>query len=75
MLLRKLINNLSKDKRNIKIKGLAVNSKEVKKGFIFFAIAGNRINGEKYINEAIDNGAVVIICSRNCRLKNKNTIY
>jgi len=71
MLLRKLINNLSKDKRNIKIKGLAVNSKEVKKGFIFFAIAGNRINGEKYINEAIDNGAVVIICSRNCRLKNK----
>ena len=71
MLLRKLINNLSKDKRNIKIKGLAVNSKEVKKGFIFFAIAGNRINGEKYINEAIDNGAVVIVCSRNCRLKNK----
>ena len=53
MLLKKLISKIPKAKRNIKIKGLATNSKEVKKGFIFFAIKGKKINGEKFIDEAI----------------------
>ena len=72
MLLKKLIKNLSKDKQNIKVKGLASNSKKVKKNFIFFAIKGNRLNGEKYIDEAIKNGAIVIICAKNCKFKSRN---
>ena len=40
MLLKKLINNLPPNKKNIKINGLSINSKKVKKGFIFFAIKG-----------------------------------
>ena len=54
MLLKNLINNLPGVKKKIVIKGLSVNSKDIKEGYIFFAIKGNRRNGEKYIKEAID---------------------
>jgi murE/murF fusion protein len=74
MLLKNLISKISKAKRNIKIKGLATNSKEVKKGFIFFAIKGKKINGEKFIDEAIKKGALVIVCEKNCKFKSKNII-
>ncbi len=74
MLLEKLIKNHQSIRKRVKIKGLAIDSKRVKKGYIFFAIKGNRVNGEKFINEALRNGASVIICSKNCKFKKKNTI-
>jgi len=43
----------------------------VKKGFIFFAVKGNKFNGENYINKAIKNGAIIIICSKSCKFKSK----
>jgi murE/murF fusion protein len=72
MLLKILIKNLPKEKKKIKVKGLALNSKNVKKDFIFFAIKGYKTNGEKFIKEAIKRGASVIICSKNCKYKNKS---
>ena len=45
MLLKNLIENLPSKKKNIEVKGLAINSKKVKKNFIFFAKKGNEING------------------------------
>jgi MurE/MurF fusion protein len=74
MLLKNLINNLSEDKKKITITGIAINSKEVKQGHIFFAVNGNHNNGEKYIKEAIKNGASVIVCSNNFDYKSKKTI-
>ena len=74
MQLKNLINYIPKKYSKLDIKGLAVNSKKVKKNFIFFAIKGNKVNGEKYIKEAIDRGAVVIICSEKCTFKNNNII-
>ncbi len=74
MLLKNLIKKISKDKQNINILGLSTNSKEIKKNFIFFAIKGNKLNGEKFIQEAINKGASVIICSNNCKYKNKNVL-
>ncbi|MDA9684838.1 UDP-N-acetylmuramoyl-L-alanyl-D-glutamate--2,6-diaminopimelate ligase [Candidatus Pelagibacter bacterium] len=74
MLLKTLIKNLPKEKKKIKINGLATDSKKVKKGYIFFAIKGSRLNGEKFINEAIKKGASVIICSKNCKYKNKSLL-
>jgi UDP-N-acetylmuramyl tripeptide synthase len=68
MLLKKLIKDIPKEKKKIKILGLTTNSKEVKKGYIFFAIKGLKFNGEKFINEAIKKGAAVIICSQNCKI-------
>ncbi len=72
MFLQTLIKNLPDKKKKIKIKGLAINSNKVKKNFIFFAIRGNKFNGEKYIDDAIQNGAIAIICSKRCKYTNKN---
>ena len=63
MLLKNLIKDIPKVSKNTIVSGLAINSKEVKKNFIYFAIKGNKTNGEKFINEAIRKGASVIICS------------
>lgn len=70
MFLKNLIKNLSKKNNKIKIKGLSINSKNIKRGYIFFAIKGNKFNGEKYINEAIRNGAVAVVCSKKCKYIN-----
>ena len=67
MLLKNLIKNLSKEKKKIKIQGLAINSQKIRKGFIFFAIKGKKINGEKYIRDAIKKGAAAVVCSKNCK--------
>ena len=74
MLLKNLIKDIPSDKRNIFISGIASNSKEVKKNYIFFAIKGNKINGEKFIKDAIKKGASVIICSKKCKFKDKNIV-
>ena len=74
MLLKKLIKNLSKEKNRIDIKGLEIDSRKVKKDFIFFAVKGLKFNGEKFINEAVNNGAVVIVCSKNCKYTNKKIL-
>ncbi len=71
MLLKKLIKNISHEKKKIKIKGLETNSKKIKKGFIFFAIKGQNSNGEDYIQEAIKKGAIAIVCSKKYKDKDK----
>ena len=64
MLLKNLIKNYH-PKKKIKIYGLATNSKKVKRGYIFFLQSkAKKNNGEKFINEAIKNGAVLIVCSK-----------
>ena len=75
MLLKNLINNISKNKKNIFISGLSINSNEIKKNYIFFAIKGNKLNGEKFIKDAIKKGAVVIVCSPGYKQKNKKITF
>ena len=72
MLLKNLIKNIPKNKKNIIISGLSTNSKEVKKNYIFFAIKGNKFNGEKFIKNAIIKGASAIVCSLSCKINYKN---
>ena len=74
MLLKNLIKNIPKVKRNTFISGIASNSKKVKKNYIFFATKGYKINGEKFIGDAIKRGASVIICSKKCKFTNKNVL-
>ena len=74
MLLGNLIKNISKEKSKIKINGLAVNSENVKKAYIFFAIKGNKLNGENYITKAIQKGAAVVICSNKCNYKSTKVV-
>ncbi len=70
MLLKNLIKKLPYKFRKLNIRGLATNSKDVKKEFIFFAIKGNKSNGENYINEAVKKGSTVIVCSKSCKYRN-----
>ena len=74
MLLKNLIKLSSVKHNKLNIRGLATNSQNVKKGFIFFAIKGRKFNGENYIQEAIKKGAAVVICSNNYKPKTHRTI-
>jgi UDP-N-acetylmuramoyl-L-alanyl-D-glutamate--2,6-diaminopimelate ligase len=46
---------------NLEIKGITCNSKDVKPGFVFVAIKGNRQDGSQYIKEAIAKGASLVV--------------
>ncbi len=74
MLLKNLIKDTPKNKENTLIAGISSNSKDIKKNYIFFAIRGVKKNGEKFINDAIKKGAIVVICSDKCNYKNKKVL-
>ena len=62
--LRDILKPLSVDKSDlspIEISGLSINSKTIKPGDLFIAIAGAKKNGNDYIGEAIQLGAVAIV--------------
>ena len=48
---------------DINIVGLTIDSRKVKPGFAFFAVKGLETDGHKYIQSAIDNGAVAVVLS------------
>ena len=53
--------NIEDHFKEIEINGISNNSKNIKKNFIFFAFAGNKTNGNFYLNEARINGAKIVI--------------
>ncbi len=61
MLLGKVLINIKKKYKRIKFNNIEFNSKNCKLNDIFFAINGNYKKGNSYINDAINNGAKVII--------------
>lgn len=46
----------------IEISDIALDSRLVKEGSAFFALAGKAANGSEFIEDAIRNGAVVVVC-------------
>ena len=54
---------------DINIKGVACDSNKVQKGDLFVAIKGFEEDGHKFINEAIEKGAVAILIEEGCDLK------
>ena len=73
MLLRDLIKCSDKNYQKIAIKGIAFDSRKVKKGDIFFAIQGNATSGVKFINEALSKEASVIISNKKIKHKDNKT--
>lgn len=68
MKLRKLLENVVCNVENfedVEIENISFNSKEKNKNGIFFCLSGSKDNGEKYVDEAIENGAKVIVCEKN----------
>jgi murE/murF fusion protein len=70
MLLKKIIKNLSIDIQKINIEGLSLDSRQVQKNHLFFAIKGTKHDGKDYIFNAIKKGARAIVCDINCKIKN-----
>ena len=75
MLLKDYLPNINKKFRNISFSGLAFNSKEVKKNYVFIAIKGDKFDGNNYIFDAIKNGAKIIISSKFKDQTKNNIIY
>ncbi len=48
------------------IRGLSYDSRKVKKDYIFFAIKGSKYDGNDFVQEAIENGACIIISEKDC---------
>ena len=61
MLLGKVLTNIKKEYKKIYFKDIKFNSKTCKLNDIFFAINGNHSKGNNYINDAINNGAKIIV--------------
>ena len=54
---------------------LKINSNDITSGDVFIALQGRNIHGNKYINDALDNGAKYVITDKNAGLLvNKNNI-
>ena len=64
MLLKDFFPNLNKRYHKVSFKGIAFNSKEIKKGYIFFAFKGNNTDGNLFIKDAIKNGSKIIISDK-----------
>ena len=75
MFLQNYIPNINKKKREVFFSGIAFDSNDVKKDNIFFAIKGNNIDGNDYIDSAIKRGAKIIISEKKIIKKKKNIVY
>ena len=64
MILKSFFKNLKKDFNNKSFNGFEFNSKKIKKNYVFFAIQGNKFDGNNFINDAIKKGAHVIISNK-----------
>ena len=74
MLLGEVFKNINKKYKNIYFKNIRFNSKECKLNDIFFAIRGNNYDGNKYIYDAINNGAKIIVSSSKSQISYKKKV-
>ena len=74
MQLRDYIPNIKKKYSEIFFSGISFDSSKVKKNNIFFAIKGNKFDGNNYVNLAIKKGAKIIVSEKKIKRK-KNGIF
>ena len=75
MLLKDYITNINKKYRKVFFSGITFDSSKVKKNNIFFAIKGNKFDGNNYIDKAIKNGAKIIITEKKINSNKENIIF
>ncbi len=72
MELKKLIDNTECidiiNFKNVDILGISYNSKITKEGDIFVCLVGENTDGHEYVNNAIEKGAVAIMCERQLKV-------
>ncbi len=57
------------NEQGFEVRGIAVDSRRVKEGYIFAAIRGYRRNGTDYISDAYERGARVFLCEEEIAIK------
>ena len=75
MLLKDYIPNLNKAYEKIFFSGISFESSKVRKNNIFFAIRGNKLDGNNFIDEAIKKGANIIVTENKLSKKKSNIIF
>ncbi|MDA9682059.1 UDP-N-acetylmuramoyl-L-alanyl-D-glutamate--2,6-diaminopimelate ligase, partial [Candidatus Pelagibacter sp.] len=64
MLLGDYFQNIKITYKNFFFSGISFDSAQIKKNYIFFAIKGNKVDGNNFISSAISNGAKIIITEK-----------
>jgi len=75
MLVRNFFRNLNSKYKNHFFYGLSFNSLTCKKNNIFFAIQGTKIDGNKFIKDAIKKGAKTIVSNQKFQGLKNNILY
>ena len=75
MLLKDYIPNIKKKFEKVFFSGISFESAKVKKNNIFFAIKGNKIDGNNFISKAIKKGAKIIISEKKIKSFQNGVIY
>ena len=75
MYLRDLIPNINKKYKKFFFSDIVFDSNKVKKNSIFFAIKGNKFDGNDFINQAIENGAKIIISEKKILKKREGVLF
>ena len=75
MLLGKYFHNINKDYKNFYFSGISFDTKNIKKNNIFFAIKGNKVDGNKFISNAIQKGSKIIITEKKVNHLQNGILY
>jgi murE/murF fusion protein len=75
MIIKNFIKGIELKNRNHFFSGLCFSSSKCKKDNIFFAIKGTKIDGNKFINHAIQKGAKTIISNQKFTGMKKNILF
>ena len=60
--------------KDVNVTGISYDSRKTKPGDIFFCMHGQHTDGEKFVNSAIENGAVAIFSDKRLELNNRATL-
>ena len=71
MQLKDYIPTIKKKYSKVFFSGISFKSSKVKKNYIFFAIKGNKFDGNNYIDEAIKKGARIIVSEKKIQKKKR----
>ncbi len=75
MLLKDYIPNINKKYNDIFFSGISFDTSKIKKKKYFFAIKGNKFDGNNYIDKAIKKGANIIITEKKIINKKENIVF
>ena len=64
MLLGDYFQNIQDSYKNFFFSGISFDSNQIKKNYIFFAIKGNKIDGNYFVSSAISSGAKIIVTEK-----------